>query len=277
MQIPLLDLKPSHGALRREPLERRPQFFVSLSPHKIVLVLLFIIMILMLMHLTTQGIRLFTGHDHQRGFAHQFNLGDENNIPTWFASSMLFLCSALLALIWLRTKQMAGLYSAHWFVLSITFFGLSVDESASLHEMILDPIGIQVTSDWIREKIQINGYFTFGWVIPATVFVIAFGLSYVGFLRYLPTATRWLFLLAGFIYVGGALGFEMLEANEWSSAGTKTLFYAVCVAIEEGLEMVGILIFIHALLSHLAMHTGTVTLVLQNNSNRTVLTRSTSE
>ncbi len=241
--------------------ERTPQLIVTLSPHKIVLFLFLIIGLLIFMHMTTQGIKYFSGHDSLFGFTHEFNLNNENNIPTWYSSSALLLCAALLGLIGLQSKQVGECYAIHWLVLSFVFLCLSVDEAASLHEMV----GTRVTEAF-RPKghFYLGGFLYYGWVIPGMLFVLIVGLSFGRFLLHLSMPIRRLFLLAGFVYVGGALGVEMLESYAFYMSRDITAFHSlILITIEEGMEMLGILIFLYALCSYMANYTGPVTIVFE--------------
>jgi hypothetical protein len=53
------------------------------------------------------------------------------------------------------------------------------------------------------------------------------------------------------LYVGGAVGVEMFGAKVASMGGMDTMSYALLVAVEEGLEMFGIVLFSYALLSYI--------------------------
>ena len=55
-----------------------------------------------------------------------------------------------------------------------------------------------------------------------------------------------LFLLAGAIYGGGAVGVEHFTDSEVNS-----LHYNMWTALEEGMEMLGVIVFIYALLDYL--------------------------
>ena len=66
----------------------------------------------------------------------------------------------------------------------------------------------------------------------------------------LAPKTRFLFILAGCIYVGGSLGMELVD-GAWASRYGMDFFYFVLTDLEELMEMVGLLIFIYALLKFL--------------------------
>ncbi len=67
----------------------------------------------------------------------------------------------------------------------------------------------------------------------------------------------------------GVIGVEMLGAREADLHGTDTVLYCVLYTIEELLEMLGIVVFIHALLSHIVDEAGDegVTLRLQQGQS----------
>jgi hypothetical protein len=80
-----------------------------------------------------------------------------------------------------------------------------------------------------------------------------------------------LFILAGTIYVGGALGMEMVNARYADLYGFKNLTYQLMTAVEEFLEMSGIAIFIYALMSYVATQSSqmkTVTVQIEEKDFR---------
>jgi len=166
------------------------------------------------------------------------SLSEEHNLPTWVASCLLFSCGALLAAIARRVIRRRGPFRAHWVVLAALFLYMSLDEAIELHESL-------------GGLIDAGGVLYFSWVIPAAVFVGAVGLSYVPFLRHLPPATRRRFIIAGAIYVGGALVME-LPLGWWTEAhGDDNLTYALIDWVEETLELVGASLFLVALRAEL--------------------------
>jgi hypothetical protein len=65
-------------------------------------------------------------------------------------------------------------------------------------------------------------------------------------------------ILAGAIYVGGALGMEMAAGVYDERHGYNTATTAVLSTIEETMEMVGLVVFIHALMQYLAAAHGSL-------------------
>jgi hypothetical protein len=89
------------------------------------------------------------------------------------------------------------------------------------------------------------------WILGGIVFVVIVFLVFWPFLRHLPPATRALFLIAGGLYVAGTIGFEELGAI-YVTYRQSQLIYSMLVAVEEGLEMVGVVIFLYALMAYMA-------------------------
>ena len=214
--------------------------------------------VLTLLAVAGQISRFVLGHGTLLGFVQKFNLDAENNVPTWFSSTCLFLCAVALAAITLLERVRRSKLAAHWFALSVVFALLSLDEEASFHEMLVDPL---------RALLHTNGPFFFAWVIPGGLFVIGFVITFVGFLRGLDPYTRRSFVLAGAVYVSGALGMEMVGSNYYASHGLNAdATYMSLAFVEEILEMSGTILFLRALLSYVERSVGTFTVQVVGNS-----------
>jgi hypothetical protein len=160
---------------------------------------------------------------------------------------MLVACAALLAVIARHSAVVDG-GATYWKWLAILFLFLAVDEDASLHELLIEPL---------RERLPMAGPLYFAWVVPYGLAVLVVGLVYLRFVRSLPVRTRRLFVAAGSIYLAGALGFEF--AGGWylsREEASEDFLYSLLVAVEELLEMSGIVLFIYALLDHLRQRLG---------------------
>ena len=86
---------------------------------------------------------------------------------------------------------------------------------------------------------------------PAGILLVILALFYWRFWRALPTRSRWLIFLAGALYVGGAFGLEMVGGKLAEVYGTPSLIYHVVCSVEELAEMVGLTVFIYALIEHI--------------------------
>jgi len=60
-----------------------------------------------------------------------------------------------------------------------------------------------------------------------------------------------MFVAAGFAYVGGAIGLEVISAPLVEAQGRYNLMYLLLTTVEESLELGGIIFFIYALLSYI--------------------------
>jgi hypothetical protein len=206
-------------------------------------VLFGIILMLTALSLAGQFSAYVLGHPRLKGFVPLFYADAESSVPTWYSSMALLLAALLLAVIAAVKFPDRDRYRYHWLGLALLFVGLSADEVAMFHEYPIDPL---------REALNAGGALYYTWVIPGFAFVSLLGLALVGFLRHLPAATRQEMILAAALFVGGALGVEMLSGIQADRQGEQNLTYALIISIEELLEMLGVAVFIGALLGHLA-------------------------
>lgn len=224
---------------------------MSRFPQKFASILCMIVCGLLLIGLLSQILKfsLFSGYESPGRFEPLIklvDLGRENNLPTWYSSTALFINAVLLGLIGWVKRQEGAPYAKHWLGLAGIFLFLSVDEAASIHELTS---GIAVK---LLERLGLmSDYFYYGWLIFAIVAVMIVGVSYLQFLIDLPTQTRLWFLFAGFLYVGGAVGLELFESKIFATEQSVTLTFALLVVVEEGMEMFGVVASIYAALSSL--------------------------
>lgn len=171
-----------------------------------------------------------------------FQLDSEKNIPAYFSTGILLLSSGLLIVIFYHKRKTQAKFPIHWLFLGLVFFYLSMDEFFSIHESFIGPV---------RQQIEGRGIFSYEWIIIAIPLVLILTIAYLPFLLNLPTKTRNLIILAGIIYIGGSLGGEMMSGWYASNFGEGDSHYRMLTALEETLEITGIIIFISALLFYL--------------------------
>ena len=163
----------------------------------------------------------------------KLSLSYEQNLPTWFSSSLLLACAVAAAAIARDRPPRAG----HWWFISGLAAYMSLDEAAELHEHL-------------GGHLDTSGLLYFDWVIPAAAIVTVLVIAFLPFLRLLHPATRTRLVVAGAIYVGGALVME-LPLGWWTEQhGTDTLGYALIDTAEESMEMVGSILALSALIAH---------------------------
>lgn len=168
-------------------------------------------------------------------------LDGENSLPSWYSSTVLLLSAFLLLLhAWSayteRSKQFAG-----WAVLAGGFAYLSLDEVVMLHETL---------NDKLRAIMPTSGLFEFGWVLVAIPVVLLVAALLARFVLRLPPRTRLLFVVSGLVYVGGAVGLEMVGGDIYETWGRNGPGYVIAMIVEESFEIYGITLFLTALVLH---------------------------
>ncbi len=172
-----------------------------------------------------------------------FDLDEERTVPSLFTSVLMIFDALALVLIGLVSRQHRRLFWPHWLFLGLVFVYLSIDESVGLHEMTIAPL---------RERLGVGGALYYAWVVPYLAALGALVVLYVPFLRWLPRRSAMTFVIAGVIYVSGAAGMEMVGAAI-DAHGEKDGFGIGTVhVIEETLEVLGLIVFLDALLAHVA-------------------------
>jgi len=222
---------------------------LELTPKAVLVNLLYFLIFLFLCNIGALFCQFYFGHDTIYGLVPLFKFNDENNIPTLYSSIALLFSAALLFSIAINNKKSGDSY-LYWLWLAVIFIFLSIDETASIHERFKDPT---------RELLNAKGLFYFAWVIPYGLAVTLFLIFYIRFLIILPRITMILFVVSGFIYVLGAIGLEMVSGMYAELHGTNTSIYETIATFEELFEMLGVIVFIYALLSHIkSKHQGLV-------------------
>lgn len=175
-------------------------------------------------------------------FAHEFNLDNEQVLPAFFSGFLLLLAGLLALAVAADHFHARARFRWHWGLLALAFFYLGLDEMLHLHENWSLP-----GADLISGS---KGFF-FAWVPSAIVLMVVFGLVFLPFFLNLPRRAQVLFLAAGVLYVGGALGMELVASEYMSTFNDWGYDYWRLVAVEEGVEMLGVIVAIHALLQML--------------------------
>ncbi len=218
---------------------------VTLSPKRVTLALTIVVVCLTLANLAAQFSRYAFGPGHRPGLVRLFDVDQEGNIPTWFASATLLVCSVLLATIAHAKKRDGCRYLVHWRALSVILLLFSLDEVAQFHES---------QNRALRVALEAGGLLYNTWIILGTAFALVVAVAYRNFLADLPGETRRLFLTAGSLYVGGTLGLEAVGGWYTALYGQQNMTYALLAALEELLEMMGVVVFIYALMSYMSAH-----------------------
>jgi len=204
------------------------------SSKKIIGFLVFVTLVLILIHSIILVI-YFTINDPQKfDFIRMFDLDMERNVPTLFSSFLFAIASFLFYLLsrWDKIKK------RYWFWLSVVFIFLSFDESAKIHEQL---------GDYTANFVTTTGYLHYPWFISYSIFVLILAFFYTRFFWNMPKNIRLGFIFSAFLFLTGAIGFDMLGGKEASEFGTSTLYYSILYTIEESLEMFGLIALISVL------------------------------
>jgi hypothetical protein len=181
----------------------------------------------------------------------RFDLAFEPSVPNWYSSCSLLACAILLAVIARAKARSSDRWFWHWLVLAALFVCLSIDEGVRFHEMM---------HTVIASRVETHGLLYFPWVIPALIFAAVVGLYYLPFLIRLDRHTAVLFAVAGATYVMGAVGMDMIGGIIVEAYGMESIHHSFAQTVEELLEMVGVLVFLYALMDHIRRHVGRVQL-----------------
>ncbi|MBE9109957.1 hypothetical protein IQ273_11110 [Nodosilinea sp. LEGE 07298] len=168
-------------------------------------------------------------------------MGQEANLPSYISALNLLFAAGLCLLVALHESSLKKRMHRYWLGLSIGMLIMSVDEAAQIHEGI---IGVLLENYLGRG----TGVLYYRWYLAYIPIVIAIGYLYLPFLKRLPLRYSSRLILAGLVFLGGAIGVEMLE-SVLVYAGINT---AISILFEETFEMLGIVIFIHTVLLYLS-------------------------
>lgn len=192
----------------------------------------------------------------------RFDLGQEPSIPSWY-SSLLLLASSLLLLLIGHSRSRSDPNKPYWCGLAFVFLILAIDEAVMFHELVDTAM-----HNWLG----LGGVFYFAWVIPGALFVSCFGLLFLRFLSRLAPRTRWLFIASGAIFVAGAIGMELVAGLIFERAGSpeaavRSLAHTASQTVEEFFEMLGVTLFIYALLDFISREIGSIRITIGDRAS----------
>ena len=205
---------------------------------------------LLMAHILTQvGIYGFGTDKH---WLDVVNMDRELNLPTLFSTLLLLTCAFLLRR--LSTIQ-SNDNAADWTLLSRIFVFLALDEALQIHEILIFP-GL---------RHQIHPALASTWVIPYGLIALGLLWRLRQFLTALPAKTCTSFLKAGSIYLTGAIGMEMVGSFAVRSGLIRlhSFWYGAITGLEESLELVGLILFLYALMQELLQQNGEQTWILR--------------
>ncbi len=228
---------------------------LNIPAKRITQVLVLIALFFTLASVAGQFAKVNLGLGNLRGLVPMFTVGKEESIATWYSSAALLFCFALLVAIAVAKKIANDRYFLHWAGLSVVFLYLSADESSSIHEQLGGGIGRYVLR---ATGISQEGFLGRAWVVFGIGMVLIVTLVFLRFFIALPSETRRLFFVAGLLFVTGAIGLEMVAAfylDLYGGGDNMTLVQDTVRTqvpnVEEFLEMLGVIVFLYALMSYI--------------------------
>ena len=166
-----------------------------------------------------------------------FDLGEEESFGTYFSAVLLLFIGRIA---WGRAKELARrkeVWSAWWVLIAIVFHLMSIEEVVDLHATL---------AEWFENRDMQGGNAMREVLLWITVFV---GAALVPWLN----RVRWRFaaiaLLAGVLFTTGALGIDHWRGDDVIEDYADRFWW---IALEEGLEMLAPVLFLHGLLAYLA-------------------------
>jgi len=167
-----------------------------------------------------------------------FNLTYEMNLPAFFAVFLISSAGFILGIIAINKIQREVKFRIHWSLLSIIFFLLAIDELLAKHENL----GYLATNYFGEENLLFQD-----WAYAGIVLVILFTIFFLPFFNHLPPDHKKRFFISAALYIGGALGAEIVSSYLFMRYGFQEITYVLATSLEETLEMVGVIYFIHSL------------------------------
>lgn len=219
---------------------------LSIRPARVLATLGAIIAVLVCLSIFGQYSRFFLGHGQLMGLIDGFDVDAETNVPTFFACVQLLVASSLAGVIAYTVRQTGAAFRRHWTGLALLFAYFALDEFVQLHEQLAE-------LPFLPPK---EGVLFYAWVVPGMGLVALFGALYARFFWALPVRSKGLFAAAGVLYVGGAIGVEMMAGWYASQYGELSFTHAMITTIEETMELSGVALFVYALLDYLRTHVG---------------------
>ena len=212
------------------------------SPRQICSFLVIIALVFFVLHCASEALIHFAGVSEKfyQDFFDAINLDEEFNLTAIYSGLLLYASSFLLKEIAVSSQ---GGKRRDWMLLSKVFLFLAFDEVFQVHELFVIP-GLR---QYLHPSLASI------WVIPYGILFALFSFKFIPFFLSLRNQVSVLSLISGGVYVSGAIVFEAL--NSWlvrtGQISRSSFYYEFISGFEELFEMVGIIIFLYALMLEL--------------------------
>jgi len=194
------------------------------------------------------------GFGAKKHWLDSLNMDRELNLPTLYSSALLLIAALLMRRLGQSSDRIA---SQDWRLLSKIFIFLALDEALQIHEILIIP-GL---------RHQVHPALASTWVVPYAVLALILLWRFRRFLCSISRATASRLMRSGSVYVGGAIGMEMIGSFAVRSSLIRlhSPWYGALTGLEETLELLGIVLLIDALLRALLDRSKTIDLTLRLN------------
>lgn len=209
-------------------------------------IILVAIICLVILHIVGQliAVNLYPDNRVIVDIAGRFGLDDELSIPTW-TSSIIAMMSAGLAWHIYNLKKLRN-DKFIWAAVFLVGLLISVDEMASIHELILQGLHILADFGEGNQSLLANA-----WLLVLPLILIFVVISLVKLKKNLPKESFNNFAKSITIYLLGALVVETLS----SGINKDLLSYKIgIVVLEEGLELIGLWYLLGSIMRHIETH-----------------------
>ena len=192
------------------------------------------------------------GFGAEKHWLDSLNMDRELNLPTLFSSSLLLISALLMQRLGHNSNPDAA---DDWRLLSKIFIFLALDEALQIHEILIIP-GL---------RHQVHPALASTWVVPYAALALIMLWKFRSFLGSIPRATATGLLRSGAVYVGGAIGMEMIGSFAVRSSLIRlhSPWYGAITGLEETLELVGIILLMDALMRALLVQQDSVDITLR--------------
>ena len=185
------------------------------------------------------------------GLPDLFDVRMEGNIPTLYSAAAMLFCAFLASRAALGDRLRRDAPAACWWVLSVIFLYLALDELFRLHERLGSAFGRSTLGLF---DLGPGVLFRRTWVLYGLVLALVVGVVCMRLFAGLPVRIRRLFVAAGAVYVFGAVGLELFYARFEFLYGRENtrIILVIVTTIEEFLEMMGVVVAAYALSSYVS-------------------------
>ena len=212
---------------------------------KVLWTLVGITAVLLVVHLGMQYLNLSLDEKHGQVFelSNRVDMDDEVSLPTWF-SQFLLLAVGVTALVASKFETSPGRRKV-WKLVGVVGVLFAIDEAAAIHEFVLQSLHLLRFGE-DAPTAALNAW----WIVLPLIGAVG-GWFLWWIVRTLPARTVKLLLLAGVVYLAGAVGIE-LTSNDF--VASPFLYQGVLTGVEEVLEMLGSILALYTVLDYLERH-----------------------